>query len=163
MKLELGAGHQTILDYHHAVPTKAAFVLLVLSIVATGLATIGFSFGILKMLRSRNSGQRITKQTVPLMVLRCAFFACVTAASLSTISSAKITVSAKRSSGGFVLGNDQIIHAWTHGGFLTLTWVATGLVWVALTLALAAAFKIAPMLREQEHRPKESYRRWYRL
>jgi hypothetical protein len=155
-------GRGSLLDIPHTLKTKAPFILLVLSIVSMGLAILAFFYSIFVMARS-NSSRQMVKQDLPLIVLRIAFFACIISTILGTISSAKITASAGKSSGKFELDADKTIHAWTHSGFLAITWIGTTLVWVALGLVVGAAFRLAGMLKKDDSLATEADRRWYGL
>jgi len=152
---------QALLATYRTLHTRAPFILLVLSIVSKGLAIPAFLYGIIMMAKSRKNGQ-VVKRDLPLIVLRIAFFACIISSILGTISSAKITASAGKSSGTFDLDAGRTIHAWTNSGFLAITWVGTGLVWVAMGLVVAAAFRLAGMLKRDDRPAVEIRGLWYR-
>jgi hypothetical protein len=153
---------RSILSSHHTLDTKAPFILLVLSIVSMGVAIVGFLYGIFVMAKSCHKG-RMVKRDLPLFVLRVAFFASIASIILKTISSAKITASADENAGKFELEGGNIVNAWTHSAFLAVTWIGTGIVWVGFGLVLAAAFRIAAVLKEDGHMPDHAGRRWYRV
>lgn len=123
--------------------TKAPLVLLVLGITATGVSLLGFLYGIFVMMRA------IRVVDMPLVVLRIAFFASIAALITLTISSAKITANADRITGTTNIGTGQPVHVYMDAGFYACTWLATGLSWVALALAVTAAFKIGKMQQTQ--------------
>jgi hypothetical protein len=152
---------QSIFQHYRTVNTKAPFILLVLSIVSMGLAILAFIYGIIVMARASTKGQMV-KRDLPLTVLRIALFACIASTILKTISSAKITASAEKSS-GMVEVDGKALHAWTHSGFLAIIWVGTALLWIALALVVAAAFRIAATVKDFDARTNGTDRKWYHL
>jgi len=153
---------QSLLVVYRTLHTRTPFILLVLSIVSMGLAILAFLYSIIMMARSSKNGP-VVRRDLPLIVLRIAFFACIVSTILGTISSATITASAGKRSGTFELDAGKTIHAWTNSGFLTITWIGTTLVWVALGLVLASAFRLAGMLKKDDSPAVEVDGLWYRL
>lgn len=157
--------------HHHALNTKASFILLVAGIGTMSLTVVGFLYGIIKMARTRAKGQRLNiKHDLPLTVMRVAFFACIASTILTTISSAKITAAADRSAGGFeVIAGDAasgtVVHASSNSGFLAIIWVGTALVWLGLALVVVAAFRIAAVLQDDNPKPggAGNSKEWARL
>ncbi|KAJ9607169.1 hypothetical protein H2200_008241 [Cladophialophora chaetospira] len=153
---------QAILDHQPPLKTMVPFVLLVLSIVSMGISIVAFLHGVIMMVRHEKTPDAVMRG-VPLLLLRIAFSACIATNVFKMISSAKITVSASKSSGTFDIFPGKNLHAWRHDGFLVITWVSVGLVWIAIGLMVVAAFRLAPMLKKQERQVAGADRRWYRL
>ncbi len=153
---------QVFLDQQPQLHTKAAFILLALSIVSMGIAILAFLHGIMMMVKQSRRADGV-KQEIPLNVLRIAFFACTVSTILRTISAAKITASADQSAGRYEVDTGIFIYAWTHSGFLAITWVSTVLMWLALGLVVITAFRAAAMLKREEVEVAGAERRWYCL
>jgi len=151
-----------ILDQQRPLKTKVPFILLVLSIVSMGIAILAFLHGIIIMVRQCKKAQDVKRQ-IPLVVLRIALFASIATIVFKMISSAKVTVSASKSSGSFNIYVGKDIRAWTQSGFLAVTWVSVALVWLALAIVVFAAFRIAATLKKQDRIVAGEDRRWYRL
>jgi len=125
------------------VNTKAPLILLTLGIAFIGLSWLGFVYGLFTAINKTIIEDR------PLFVLRLAFFASIAAPIMMTISSAKITATAAKASGIVNLETMQAADVQMHTVFYVISWLATGLLWVALVLVLIAAFSIAKMQRNQ--------------
>ena len=124
--------------------TKAPLILLALGIAFIGLSWLGFVYGLFVVINTKTA--IADKQ---LFVLRLAFFASIAAPILMTISSAKITATAAKASGIVYLETMQAADVQMQAAFYVVSWVTTGLLWVALVLVLIAAFSIAKLQQNQ--------------
>ena len=123
--------------------TKAPLILLVIGIALTGLSMLFFLCGVVIMLVTHTAKMRLG-------VLRVAYLASIAAPIFLTISSAKITSLAEKTTGTAdvnVGGVAMAVHAWMERGFYVFTWLGMALMWVVVGLSIAAAFKFASALQ----------------
>jgi hypothetical protein len=119
---------------------KASVILLLLGIIFSGLSALLFLAGIVAI--------RTTNKTNKwLNLLRIAYLANVAAPILLTISSAKITALAEKWVGTTYTEDGVPVTAWMCRDFYACTWLATGIMWVAVGLSIAVAFKIAKNMK----------------
>jgi hypothetical protein len=115
---------------------KASAILLLLGIIFSGLSAMLFLTGIVAI--------RITNKTDKwLNILRVAYLTNVAAPILLTISSAKVTALAEKWVGTTYTEDGVPVTAWMGRDFYACTWLGTGIMWVAVGLSIAVAFKIA--------------------
>lgn len=128
--------------------SRNAAILLIVAIVWMALSILTYPYGIISLSRTYD----VRSNRLKLYVLRVAFMANVVTTIFLTISSAKVTASAMHMVGTATAplagsGNNGVaqvlqVQAWMGKEFFAFTWLATGLMWVNLVLAVSTAFKI---------------------
>jgi hypothetical protein len=123
--------------------TKAPLILLTIGIALTGLSVLFFLYGVVIMLVTYTA-------KMPLGVVRVSYLTSLAVPTFLTISSAKITSLAEKTTGTAdvnIGGVAVAVHAWTERGFYAFIWLGTALMWVVVGLSIAAAFKFASALQ----------------
>ena len=121
--------------------TKMPFICLVIAITFTSLTMIAYFITIV-------TTPTLTTKS-PLHWPRVGYIASIAALNTLIVSSAKITAMMHK-----LLETQPVVEygvAWSTGGFYVLTWLATGLMFVTVTLSVVLAF----MLRPPTSSPKE--------
>jgi magnesium-transporting ATPase (P-type) len=114
--------------------TTMAFVCLAIAIACTSLTTIAYFITIV-------TTPRLTAES-PLLVPRVGYLASIAAVHALILSSAKITAMMHK-----LLETKPVVEngvAWSTAGFYVLTWLATVLMCVMVTLSVVLAFMIRP-------------------
>jgi hypothetical protein len=114
--------------------TKMPFVCLVIAIACTSLTMIIYFITIVTT--------PILTTESPLFWPRVGYMASIAALNTLIVSSIKITVMMHK-----LLKTKPVVEngvAWSTGGFYVLTWLATGLMCVMVTLSVVLAFMIRP-------------------
>jgi hypothetical protein len=136
------ATHQLPLDSSYGtLDTKTPLVLLTIGIALAGITLFSLLYGIVVLLLT---------STPPLLVLRIGYLASIATVILLTISSAKITAIADKTTGAKDVSAGVVVHAWMGWAFYVSTWLAAGFMWAALGFSIAGAFKIAAGLEVQK-------------
>jgi SUR7/PalI family len=123
------------------VRTRNTQVPLIIAIVFIGISMIALLYDMIAL-----------HATIipPLRVLRIGYLASIPGVILLTVSSAKITATADKMVGVKDLGGGVTVDAWMGWRFYASTWIATGFMWLAIGLSIAAAFRIAAAIRVNE-------------
>jgi hypothetical protein len=117
--------------------TKMPFVCLAIAIAFTGLTIIAYFITIV-------TTPRLTTES-PLHWPRVGYLASIAALNTLLVSSAKITAMIHK-----LLKTKPVVEngvAWSTTGFYVLTWLATGLMCVTVTLSVVSAFMLRPPTR----------------
>jgi hypothetical protein len=129
------------------VDTIAPFILLVIGIAFTAIIIMTFAVAISSLRRIQHRGiGLLRKQDLPLISLRIGFILLILTVNVFSQSSARITGTAVSKTKHFNV-EDIRLPAHTTAGFLALTWIATGFIWIGLLWGIVGAMKVAKMVK----------------